>query len=116
LEVGDILVGRGVAMAYAMTKERAYALIDGLEPAGVPAAVAALELVAAPVKHSLVQVPLEEEEISVEEEAAVPAVKADTLPNLSMEQILADLGFTQADIERGTLPEIEQWPEASELG
>jgi hypothetical protein len=89
-------------MAYAMTKERAHALIDGLEPARVPAAVAALELVAAPAGRAKTEIPWEDELISAEEEreAADARAKGYAGDFVSHEELLKDFGMTPEDFER----------------
>jgi hypothetical protein len=83
-------------------KRRAHALIEGMGPGRISAAVEVLERMLDPVERSLAQAPYEDEPIGEEEERAVAASKAwlkDNAP-ISNEEVLAELGLTEEDFEQ----------------
>ncbi len=86
-------------MAYVATKERAHELIDLMVPEQVPVAVDVLERLIDPVAYSLANAPLEDEEISEEEEEAVARAKAETgkPSEASHAAFLAEFGLTMDD-------------------
>jgi hypothetical protein len=92
-------------MAYAATKEHAHALIECMALVQVPVAVKILEKMLDPVSLALANAPYEDEAVSEEEEQAVVRAKAETGPATSMEDVLAELGFTAEDLHR-----VEQAP------
>jgi antitoxin (DNA-binding transcriptional repressor) of toxin-antitoxin stability system len=59
-----------------------------------------LELATQPLSPSVANVPLEDEEVSIEENEAAAKAKAETGPGTSMEDLLIEMGLTQADLDR----------------
>jgi hypothetical protein len=92
-------------MAHAATKEHAHALIERMALVQVPVAVKILETMLDPVSLALANAPFEDEAIGEAEEQAVARAKAETGQATSMEDLLAELGFTAEDLHR-----VEQAP------
>ena len=89
-------------------KQQAHALLDRVPPDQMTAAVRFLEfLLLDPVDRSLAIAPIEDEEISEEEEQAVARSKEWFKRNdgIPFEQVVAELGFTMAQIRNHRLDE-----------
>jgi hypothetical protein len=91
-------------MADTATKEHAHELIERLDPERVPVVVDWLEKMLDPVSLAQANAPLEDEQISAEEELAVARVKAETSPGSSMEDVLAEFGLTLEELRRMDFP------------
>ena len=86
-------------------RQHAHELIERLLPDQITAAVRFLEsLLLDPLSRALATVPIDDEEISQEEEQAVARSKEWFLHNegIPFEQVVADLGFTME--QDGELP------------
>jgi len=86
----------------ANSKEHAHELIDRLPPEKLSAAVTVLEAMLDPVSLAITNAPIDGEPFTAEEEKAV-AESREWLkhnPGIPHEQVLADLGITQGEIER----------------
>ena len=94
-------------MAQAATKEAAHDLIERIPAERLPETVEFLVRIAAPARRSLEEIPWEDEEISDEENEAAARAKANTGPTISMAEMLADLGFTQDDLDGVAQPSLE---------
>jgi hypothetical protein len=95
-------------------KQHAHALLDRVPADQMIAAVRFLEfLLLAPVDRALATAPLEDEEISEEEEAAVARSKEwfTHHEGTPFEQVVVDLGFTMEQI-RDHRPDEERDPAA----
>jgi len=89
-------------------KEQAHALLDRVPPDQMTAAVRFLEfLLLHPVDRSLAIAPIEDEEISEEEEQAVARSKEWFKHNdgIPFEQVVAELGFTMDQIRNHRMDE-----------
>lgn len=89
-------------MSFDQERERAHAYLDRLPPAQLSAVRGLLETMLDPVSRALANAPLEDEEISEEEERAVAEAREWLKHNkpIPHEQVLAELGLTLADFER----------------
>jgi hypothetical protein len=83
------------------TKEHAHELIDRLPPTQLSAVVGLLEAMLDPVSHAIANAPLDEEEITPETVAALEIARASLArgEGIPHEQVLAELGITQEEIE-----------------
>jgi hypothetical protein len=91
-------------MALDATQERqqAHAYLDRLPPAQLTAVRGLLETMLDPVSRAIANAPIEDEEISEEEERAVAGAR-DWLkhnPPIPHEEVLAGFGLTMEDFER----------------
>ena len=89
-------------MTSAPTKEYARELLDRVAPEVLPVVVHLLEKMIDPVELAQMNAPLEDEEISEEEELAAAESKEwlkHTAP-IPMSEVLADFGLTVEDFER----------------
>ena len=89
-------------------KQQAHALLDRVPPDQMTAAVRFLEfLLLDPVDRSLAIAPIEDEEISEEEEQAVARSKEWFKHNdgIPFEQVVAELGFTMDQIRNHRMDE-----------
>ncbi len=83
-------------------KEHAHELIDRLADAEIPTAVRFLEfMLLDPVSRALANAPIEDEEISEEEELAVAEAREwlKHNPGIPFEQVVAELGFTMEEVQ-----------------
>ena len=87
-------------MVYAATRECAHELIERMVPEQLEVVIPLLAVIVDPVSPSLAAVPWEDEEISAEEDGAVARAKAESGPGTSMEDLMAELGITQDDLDR----------------
>jgi|SRR5271165_6431848 hypothetical protein len=83
-------------------REHAHQLIDRLPETQLTALVGLLETIVDPVAAALRNAPLEDEEISEEEEQAVAEAREWLKHNqpIPHEEVLAEFGLTMADFER----------------
>ena len=84
------------------TKEHAYELIDRLAPTQLAAVVGLLETMLDPVSRAIANAPIDDEPITPEEEKALAESREWLKHNQGIphEQVLAELGITQEEIER----------------
>ena len=82
-------------------KEHAHELIDRLPPSQLAAVVGLLEAMLDPVARAIAQAPVDDEPLTAEEQKALAEAREwlkDHQP-IPHEQVLADLGITQSDID-----------------
>ena len=82
-------------------KEHAHALIERLAPTQVAAVVGLLEAMLDPVSQAVANAPIDDEPLTAEEEKALDEA-SDWLKHnkgIPHEQVLADLGITQEEID-----------------
>ena len=86
----------------ANTKEHAYELIDRLPPTQLSAVVGLLEAMLDPVSRAIANAPFDDEPVTAEEEKALGEAREWSKHNKGIphEQVLAELGITQEEIER----------------
>lgn len=84
------------------TKEHAHELIERLVPSQVSAVVGLLEAMLDPVSRAIANAPIDDEPLTAEEEKALGAAREWLKHNQGIphEQVLAELGITQEEIER----------------
>ncbi len=86
----------------AANKEHAHELIDRLAPSQVPAVIGMLEALLDPVSRAIANAPIDDEPVSAEEERALAESREWLKRNegIRHEQVLAELGITQEEIDR----------------
>jgi hypothetical protein len=86
----------------AQERRQLHGLVDRLGPSELQAVRHLLEVMLHPLSRKLARAPVEDEEISAEEERAVAEAKEWLKHNqpIAHEQVLADLGLTTDDFER----------------
>jgi hypothetical protein len=86
----------------ANSKEHAHALIDLLPPEKVSAAVIVLEAMLDPVSVAIANAPIDDEPLTAEEEKSIGEAREWLKHNAGIphEQVLAELGITQEEIDR----------------
>jgi hypothetical protein len=84
----------------ANTKEHAYELIDRLPPTQLSAVVGLLEAMLDPVSRAIANAPFDDEPVTAEEEKALAEGREWLKHNKAIphEQVLAELGITQEEI------------------
>ncbi len=84
------------------TKEHAYELINRLPPTQLSAVVGLLEAMLDPVSLAIANAPIDDEPLTAEEEKALGEAREWSKHNKGIphEQVLAELGITQEEIER----------------
>jgi hypothetical protein len=84
------------------TKEHAHELIDRLAPRQVTAVVGLLEAMLDPVSRAIANAPVDDEPLTAEEKKAIAEAREwlKHNPGIPHEQVLAELGITQEEIER----------------
>lgn len=84
------------------TKEHAHELIERLAPRQVTAVVGLLEAMLDPVSYAIANAPLDDEPVTPEERKAIAEAREwlNHNPGIPHEQVLAELGITQEEIER----------------
>jgi Spy/CpxP family protein refolding chaperone len=84
------------------TKEHAHELIERLAPRQVSAVVGLLEAMLDPVSLAIANAPLDDEPLTAEEEKALAEAREWSKHNQGIphEQVLAELGITQEEIDR----------------
>ena len=90
------------ACIMANTKEQAHELIDRMAPGQIAVVVGLLEIILDPVARSLANAPIDDEPVTPEEEKALMEARewSKHHPGIPHEQVLAELGITQEEIER----------------
>ena len=83
-------------------KQQAHELIDQLPPTQLSAVVGLLEAMLDPVSRAIANAPIDDEPFSAEEEKALNDSREWFKHNKGIphEQVLAELGITQEEIER----------------
>jgi hypothetical protein len=83
------------------TKERAHELIERLPQTQLAAVVGLLEAILDPVAYAIANAPIDDEPLTADEEKAVAEAHEWRKHNqpIPYEQVLAELGITQEDIE-----------------
>jgi hypothetical protein len=86
----------------AANKQHAHELIDRLAPSQVPAVIGMLEALLDPVSRAIANAPIDEEQLSAEDEKALDEAQEwlkhhEGIPH---EQVLGELGFTREEIDR----------------
>jgi hypothetical protein len=84
----------------ANTKEHAYELIDRLPPTQLSAVVGLLEAMLDPVSRAIANAPFDDQPVTAEEEKALAEAREWLKHNKAIphEQVLAELGITQEEI------------------
>jgi hypothetical protein len=89
-------------MAHGSTneKQQAHELIERLPPAQLSAVVGLLEAMLDPVSHAIANAPVDDEPVTGEEEKALAEAREWLKHNegIPHEQVLAELGITQEEI------------------
>lgn len=85
----------------AADKEHAHELIERLAPGQVPAAIGMLESLLDPVSRAIANAPTDDEPVTKEEEKALAESREWLKHNKGIphEQVLAELGVTQEEID-----------------
>lgn len=85
----------------ANSKERAHKLIDRLPPRQLSAVVGVLEAMLDPVSLAIANAPIDDEPLTAEEERSIGEAREwlKNNPGIPHEQVLAELGITQEEIE-----------------
>jgi hypothetical protein len=88
-------------------KQHAHELIDRMSPGQVAAVVSLLEIILDPFARTLASAPYDEETVTVEEETALSETREWLKHNRGIphEQVLAELGITQAEIDNFKIEE-----------
>jgi hypothetical protein len=86
----------------ANTKEHAHELIDRMSPGQIAAVVGLLETMLDPVSRAIANAPIDDEPVTAEEEKALAESREWLKHNKGIphEQVLAELGITQEEINR----------------
>jgi hypothetical protein len=86
----------------AADKQHAHELIDRLAPSQVPAAIGMLESLLDPVARAIANAPMDDEPLSEEDKKALAEAREWSKHNagISSEEVMAELGITQEDIDR----------------
>ena len=90
-----------MALELAQERQKARAYLDHLSPAQLSAVRSLLETMLDPVSRALANAPIEDEEISEEEERDVAEAREWLKHNkpIPHEEVLAEFGLTMADFE-----------------
>lgn len=83
-------------------KHQAHELIERLAPSQVTAVVGLLEAMLDPVSRAIANAPIDDEPLTAAEEKAIAEAEEwmKHNPGIPHEQVLAELGITQEEIER----------------
>jgi hypothetical protein len=83
-------------------KEHAHELIDRLPPSQLTAGIGLLEAILDPVSRAIAQAPVDTEPLTVEDEKALAESEKWLKHNkpIPHEQVLAELGITQEEIDK----------------
>jgi hypothetical protein len=86
----------------AADKQHAHELIERLAPSQVPAVIGMLEALLDPVSRAIANAPMDEEQLSAEDEKALDEAEEWLKHNegIPHEQVLGELGFTREEIDR----------------
>lgn len=90
-----------MVLAAKNTKQQAHELIDRMVPSQVSAVVSLLEVMLDPVAVALANAPYDDEPITAEEEQSLAEAREWLKHNKGIphEQVLAELGITQEEID-----------------
>ena len=93
--------GRVENLVMAANKQHAHELIDRLAPSQVPAVVGMLEALLDPVSRAIANASIDDEPVTKEEEKALAESREWLKHNegIPHEQVLAELGITQEEID-----------------
>jgi hypothetical protein len=96
----------GTDMPTTETKERAHELIERLPASQLAAVVGLLEAMLDPVALAIANAPIDDEPLTADEEQALAEAREWRKHNqpIPHEQVLAELGITQEDIENAKEP------------
>jgi hypothetical protein len=85
----------------AANKQHAHELIERLAPGEVPAAIGMLESLLDPVSRAIANAPIDDEPVTKEEEKALAESREWLKHNKGIphEQVLAELGVTQEEVD-----------------
>jgi len=91
-----------MALAYCESKQHAHELIDRMAPGQVSVAVQLFEIMLDPVSRAIVNAPYDDEPVTAEEVQSLTEADEWLKHNHAIphEQVLAELGITQEEIER----------------
>jgi hypothetical protein len=83
-------------------KQHAHELIDRMAPGQVSAVVGLLEMILDPVTRAVARAPYDDEPVTPEDEKALAEAREWSKHNKSIphEQVLAELGITQEEIDQ----------------
>ncbi|HEY4765565.1 MAG TPA: hypothetical protein VIH75_17970 [Candidatus Sulfotelmatobacter sp.] len=89
-------------MAPVNEKQQAHDLIERLAPGQISAVVHLLEVMADPVARAIAKAPFDDEPVTAEEEKSLAEAREWLKHNkpIPHEQVLAELGITQEDINK----------------
>jgi len=102
LQWEQIVRGRRLEyLVMAADKQHAHELIERLAPSQVPAAIGMLERLLDPVARAIANAPIDDEPLTAEEEKALAESREWFKHNegIPHEQVLAELGITQEEID-----------------
>jgi hypothetical protein len=90
-----------MALASSDARQQAYELIDRMAPGQVSAVVGLLKAMLDPVSATLANAPYDDEPVTAEEERSLAEAREWLKHNegIPHEQVLADLGITQEEID-----------------
>ena len=93
-------IGKLFLMAPVNEKQQAHDLIERLAPGQISAVVHLLEVMADPVARAIAKAPFDDEPVTAEEEKSLAEAREWLKHNkpIPHEQVLAELGVTQEDI------------------
>jgi len=86
----------------AADKQHAHELIEQLDPTQVPTAIGMLESLLDPVARAIANAPVDDEPLTEEDRKALAEAREWSKHNSGIpnEQVMAELGITQEDIDR----------------
>jgi hypothetical protein len=95
-------IGKLFFMAPVNEKQQAHDLIERLAPGQISAVVHLLEVMADPVARAIAKAPFDDEPVTAEEEKSLAEAREWLKHNkpIPHEQVLAELGITQEDINK----------------
>lgn len=90
-----------MALASRDTKQHAHELIDRMAPGQVSAVVGLIEIMLDPVSRAIANAPFDDEPLTAEEEISLAESREWLKHNKGIphEQVLAELGITQEEVE-----------------
>lgn len=95
-------IGKLFLMAPVNEKQQAHDLIERLAPGQISAVVHLLEVMVDPVARAIAKAPFDDEPVTAEEEKSLAEAREWLKHNkpIAHEQVLAELGITQEDINK----------------
>ena len=95
-----------MAVASTDTKQQAYELIDRMAPGQVSAVVGLLKIMLDPVSRAIANAPFDDEPVTAEEARSLAEANEWSKLNKAIphEQVLAELGITQEEIDHFQKP------------